>query len=160
MRKRRVVVKAKKEEVLFDIDFISWKLAKCRIDDAEKQAEAQTDRETNDYITRQIETAVSNAKGALHPNVVNDYGTMLDDELKQSNEWFIVFDFGEEFAGSTQKLCNLFHRYIVDFALAEWFKIVLPAEAANYYASAEDWLERFKSEARTTVLFNQPIFQL
>lgn len=158
--KRRIVVKAKKDEVLYDIDFISWKLAKCRIDNPEQQAESQTDEEATDYITRQIETAVSNAKGALHPYVVNDRGTMLDDELKETNEWFIVFEFGKEFAGSTPKLCNLFHRYIVDFALAEWFKLVLPAEAANYYASATDWLERFKSEARTTILREAPIFQL
>lgn len=158
--RRRVVVKAKKDEVLYDIDFISWKLAKCRIEQPEQQAEAQTDSESADYIIRQIETAVANAKGALHPMVVNDKGILLDDETTECNEWFIVFEFGKEFAGSTQKLCNLFHRYIVDFALAEWFKLVLPNEAANYYASAEDWLERFKSEARTTVLINQPIFQL
>jgi hypothetical protein len=159
MMKRRVVVKAKKDEVMFDIDFISWKLAKCRIDNAEQQAEAQTDSEASDYITRQIETAVMNAKGALHPYVVNDKGTLLDDELTEEKEWFIVFEFGNEFAGSTPKLCNLFHRYIVDFALAEWFKLVLPNEAANYYASAQDWLERFKSEARTTII-QPPIFQL
>lgn len=158
--KRRVVVKAKKEEVMYDIDFISWKVAKCRLEQPEQQAEAQTDNEATDYITRQIQTAVDNAKGALHPYVVNDKGTLLDDELKAHDEWFIVFQFGSEFAGSTQKLCNLFHRYIVDFALSEWFKLVMPAEAANYYASAEDWLERFKSEARTTVLINQPMFQL
>lgn len=160
MRRRRIVVKAKKDEVIYDIDFISWKLAKCRVENAEQQAESQTDGEASDYITRQIETAVANAKGALHPFVVNDKGTMLDDEMVDTNEWFIVFDFGSEFAGSTPKLCNLFHRYIVDFTLAEWFKLVLPNEAANYYASAEDWLERFKSEARTTVLVEAPIFQL
>ena len=60
------VVKLLRSELVYDIDFISWKVAKCRVsENAEAQAEAQTDGESTGWLNRYIETAVDNVKSAL-----------------------------------------------------------------------------------------------
>ena len=52
------VIKLRREEIQYDVDFISWKLANCRVADSEEErAERQTDEESRDWMGRQIETA-------------------------------------------------------------------------------------------------------
>lgn len=73
----------KRNEVLYDVNFISWKTAKCRIVDAEAQAEAQTDDEGHEWFERQLSTAVDHLKSRLRWCIAEHMGTIVDDTIKQ-----------------------------------------------------------------------------
>ena len=72
----------KRDEVLYDVNFISWKTAKCRITDAAVQAEAQTDDENREWFERQLATAVDHLKGRLRWCIHEHTGTITDNTIK------------------------------------------------------------------------------
>ena len=81
----------KRNEVLYDINFISWKTAKCRITEPESQAEAQTDDESKEWFERQLATAVDHLKGQLRWCIREHTGTIIDNTIKTK-----VLIYGEE----------------------------------------------------------------
>lgn len=72
----------KRNEVLYDVNFISWKTAKCRITEPEAQSEAQTDDESKEWFERQLATAVDHLKGKLRWCIREHTGTIVDDTIK------------------------------------------------------------------------------
>ena len=73
----------KRNEVLYDVNFTSWKTAKCRIVEPEAQAEAQTDDENHEWFERQLATAVDHLKGRLRWCIHEHTGTIIDDTIKK-----------------------------------------------------------------------------
>lgn len=73
----------KRNEVLYDVNFISWKTAKCRITEPEAQSEAQTDDEGHEWFERQLATAVDHLKGRLRWCINEHLGTIIDDTIKK-----------------------------------------------------------------------------
>lgn len=51
--------------LLYDINFESWKIAKCKIEAKPLQAEISTDEEADMFIQRSIDTAIGNIKNEL-----------------------------------------------------------------------------------------------
>lgn len=72
----------KRKEVLYDVNFISWKTAKCRVTEPEAQAEAQTDDENKEWFERQLATAVDHIKGKLQWCIHEHTGTITDNTIK------------------------------------------------------------------------------
>jgi hypothetical protein len=72
----------KRDEVLYDVNFISWKTAKCRVTDTAAQAEAQTDDENHAWFERQLATAVDHLKGKLKWCIHEHTGTITDNTIK------------------------------------------------------------------------------
>lgn len=73
----------KRNEVLYDVNFISWKIAKCRIAEPEAQSEAQHDDESIEWFERQLATAVDHLKGKLRWCIHEHTGTVIDDTIKR-----------------------------------------------------------------------------
>lgn len=148
----RCVMKLLRSEVEYDVDFISWKVARCRVlDNDEQRAEAQTDKENGDWLTRKIELAVSEAKRLLS-SYVDEYPSRLrTDEPGKEEEFAVVLRMERGWRGDVGRMNRFFHEYVVNYVLGEWFKMVMPGEAEAYAASAGDWLNELVNEARSVV---------
>jgi hypothetical protein len=130
-------------DVLYDVNYTTWKVAKCRIADQQMQAESQTDDENNRWFARQYETAIDNIKSRLQAYVVPT----------EDNSDF-HFSFPEGWRGNISALMTYIHRYIVDYILYEWFKMTIPNEAATYLTSADAWEYKAVLEARNEDVSN------
>jgi hypothetical protein len=124
------------DKILYDVNFVSWKTAKCRIVEPEARAEAQTDSEAIEWYRRQKDTAIAELKSRLRWCVQDD------DECFR-------FRFSDAWRGNFEALGSYIHRYIVDYILYEWFRMTLPSEASVYLASAEQWEDKIINEARS-----------
>lgn len=51
--------------LLYDINYESWKIARCRIENMKLQAETSTDEEADLFVERVIDTAINNLKDRL-----------------------------------------------------------------------------------------------
>lgn len=155
------VVKLHREEVLYDVDFISWKLAKCRVAESEEErAERQTDEESYDWIGRQIETAFDEVKSKIRAYVTR-IKSRVSSNSKDGNidEWNLELIMEHGWRGEPKQLCTYMHNYVVAYVLAKWFGITLPSEAANYVQEYNYWMDKIVSEARNTQVKNV-IFRL
>lgn len=155
------VVKLRREEVLYDVDFISWKLAKCRVAESEEErAERQTDEESYDWIGRQIETAFDEVKSKIRAYVTR-IKSRVSSNSKDGNidEWNLELIMEHGWRGEPKQLCTYMHNYVVAYVLAKWFGITLPSEAANYVQEYNYWMDKIVSEARNTQVKNV-IFRL
>lgn len=73
---------AKRNEILYDVNFISWKTANCRVTEVESRAEAQADDEGHEWFERQLATAVDHLKGRLRWCINEHLGTITDNTIK------------------------------------------------------------------------------
>lgn len=154
MRKRdgrmyEAAVLLRKDEIVFDVDFISWKVAKCRItDNAQMEAEVSTDDESSDWISRTIEEAVDNAKSEMGYAVV-ERSRMQDNvpDSEDTGEWVFVLRIRKDgWTGNIRPMKTYLHRYVVNFVLSRWFMMVLPSEASMYAGLADEYLEKAVAE--------------
>lgn len=155
------VVKLRREEIQYDVDFISWKLAKCRVAESEEErAERQTDEESYDWIGRQIETAFDEVKSKIRAYVTR-IKSRVSSNSKDGNidEWNLELIMEHGWRGEPKQLCTYMHNYVVAYVLAKWFGITLPSEAANYVQEYNYWMDKIVSEARNTQVKNV-IFRL
>lgn len=72
----------KRKDVLYDVNFISWKTAKCRITEPQARAEVQTDDENLIWFERMLATAVDHLKGRLRWCIAEPSGTITDNSIK------------------------------------------------------------------------------
>lgn len=154
MRKREVrmyeaAVILRREEILFDVDFVSWKVAKCQItDNPQQEAEVSTDDESSDWINRTIEAAVDNAKSEIGYAVV-ERSRMQDNvpDQEEMDEWRVVLSIRKEgWTGNVRSLKTYLHHYVVNFVLSRWFIMVLPSEASVYAGLSDEYLEKAVAE--------------
>jgi hypothetical protein len=148
------IIKLKYPEIIYDVDFISWKVAQSHVsDNPVMQAEMSTDKESSDWASREIDTAVENAKSQISAYVVDD-SRMSTDDIDNPNEWDIVLQMEEDWKGSIKRMTMYLHKYVVNYVLSEWFMMVKPDESPAYTASAEAALDGLLSEARVGVVEN------
>lgn len=128
-----------KDKVIYDVNFTTWKIAKVRLFDNEQaQFEAQTDGENSKWFDRYFEWAMSDIASELSPFITYS---------SESNGYDLSFHFSDVWNGSSARLANYIHHYIVDYILYEWFKMTMPNESATYLASAETWKTKAIEEA-------------
>lgn len=150
------VIKLRREEIQYDVDFISWKLANCRVADSEKErSERQTDEESRDWIGRQIETAFDTVISKIRAYVAG-IKSRVSSNSKDGNvdEWNLELVMEPGWRGEPKQLCTYMHNYVVAYVLAKWFGITLPSEAANYVQEYSDWMDKIVSEARNVQVKN------
>lgn len=155
------VVKLRREEIQYDVDFISWKLAKCRVAESEEErAERQTDDESRDWMGRQIETAFDMVKSKIRA-YVSGIGSRISSNSKDGNasEWNMELLMEPGWRGEVKQLCSYVHKYVVAYVLSEWFRMTLPGEAQAYVEECDAWMNKIVSEVRN-VQVKDVIFRL
>lgn len=130
-------------DVLYDVNYTTWKVAKCRVTDPQMQSESQTDSENDRWFNRQYETAIDHIKSRLRAYII---------PTEEMGDFH--FSFPEGWRGNVFSLMTYIHRYIVDYILYEWFKMTMPNEAATYLTSADAWEYKAILEARNEDVSN------
>lgn len=132
------------KNVLYDVDFTTWKIANVRMaDNKEAASEAQTDQENERWFQRQYKVAVEHVRDTLRPHVY------LNAEIKGNDDNTLQFRFSKAWTGSISALMSYIHHYIVDFILYEWFRLTMPNEAASFLTTSEDWKAKALTEAQS-----------
>jgi hypothetical protein len=132
------------EDVLYDVDFTTWKMANVRMaDNKEAASEAQTDKENERWFQRQYKVAIEHVRDTLRPHVY------LNAEIKENDDNTFQFRFSKAWTGSISALMSYIHHYIVDFILYEWFRLTMPNEAASFITTSEDWKAKALTEAQS-----------
>ena len=119
------------DKVRKEVDAISWKVAQCRVDDIEKRFEAQSDDDDTTFISQRIDEA-ANKLVAMLPNARYQTDTKT---IELGSEW-----------SANNSVTALVQKYIVDAVLYEWFKMVMPDEAAIYLASSSETSKQILGE--------------
>lgn len=132
------------KDVLYDVDFITWKVANVRMaDNKEAASEAQTDKDNERWFQRQYKVAVEHMRDTLRPHIY------LNAEVVGDGDNTLLFRFSNAWTGSISALMSYIHHYIVDFILYEWFRMTMPNEASSYLTTSEDWKAKAINEAHS-----------
>lgn len=162
-----------RSELLHDIEFESWKIAKICVETATLQERMQVDFEADDWIERKIEEATDEIYGRLSfcldernvalrdtLNVTPKYNennfpeepTSEEEMFEKPRKYTFHFTFEEGWNGSVRYLRKNLHRYVVCYTLAEWFTLVKPDEVAAYAAKAAAALRAIEAGSRPASL--------
>ncbi len=139
-----ITVTIARNKLVYDIDVISWNVAKCRIPQPRARAEAQTDSEADSkfVIERQIGYAINNIKQTVRWCRQTSSTTGDNDmTVNAAGSYSFTFRTPAGWQSDADQLGALINRYIVTRVLADWFGQVMPAEVTAYSAQADAVLD-------------------
>lgn len=150
-------------EIKYDVKFDTWLKSKVTNREAhnsnpksEKVGYAYDDDRAEDWLVRQIETAIDNVKGELNWCVANIERTDTDEIIKNPDKWYLHLHFSENWRGSSTSIKSAVHTYITNYVLSMWYRAAMPREAENYRNEAELALSRAYNEARSEIVVYNP----
>lgn len=137
MKNKAITIQRK--DVLHDVNFISWKTAKCRITEPEAQAEAQTDDESHAWFERMLQTAVDHLKGSLRWCIREHLGTITDNTIKRKS-----ITYGDEGYPEIEQDANSFEDDEAFLDAPSEIKVTIP-EYTLRFAFSDEWRGSFES---------------
>lgn len=150
-------------EIKYDVKFDTWlreKITNREMHNANKEAEkveyAYSDDRAEDWLIRQIETAVDNVRGELNWCVVDWDVNISDEILNNPTEWCIHFHFSRQWRGSLRALRTAIHKYVCEYILSQWYRASMPNGSERYVLEADQWLTKAYNEARSEVVQYHP----
>lgn len=157
------VIKLLLTEIKYDIKFDTWlreKVTNREMHNQNKEAEkvgyAYSDDKAEDWLVRQIETAMDTIRGELAWCVVPPERTDSDEILENPTEWYLHLHFSPNWRGSIRALKSASHKYVCEYTLAQWYRASMPNGSERYDYEADKWLERIRNEARSEVVVYHP----
>ncbi len=166
-----VSVILRRADIRHDVNFTSWKVARCRIGGVQSKSLSITDEEAATLLQRFLVTAVGEIRAALQRYIRLPLPRVADDSLRTERcerpqesdgydidttsrevttifpeEYVLELLMPDDWRGDAHTLALRAHGYVVSYILAEWFDIVKPDEAPTYRAKAEDLLGKISSE--------------
>lgn len=151
------------KEIKYDVKFDSWLKSKVanreehnRNPKSEKVGYAYDDDRAEDWLIRQIDTAMNNVRGELAWCVADDERTDSDEILESPDKWWLHLHFSENWRGSARAIKSAVHAYITNYILAQWYRATMPRVADTYLRDANDCLTRAYNEARSEVVSYKP----
>lgn len=155
--KRDFLIKLILEEIKYDVKFDSWQKSKVfnrnlknQNKDAEKVGIAYNNDDANDWLVRQIDTAINNIYGEL-AWCTREYDRYETNQIEEQTptEWSIHLEFPCSWAGSMRAMKSHAHKYVVSYVLAQWYRAGDVGSAESYIADADNALTRLYQEARS-----------
>ena len=150
-------------EVKYDIKFDTWLREKVtnremhnRDKESEKVGYAYSDDKAQDWLGRQIGTAIDRVKGELAWCVVDEDRNVTDEMLHVPSSWCLHLHFSPTWRGSLNSLRTAIHKYVCEYVLAQWYRAAMPQGAERYDLEADKWLEKAYQEARSEVVVYKP----
>ena len=131
------------DDILYDVDYTSWKVANVRIAEPENRHEAQTDGSNERWFRRQYKSAISQVRDILRPFLY------MDDPVEDCVDNDLRFRFPDTWCGSISVIEGYINQFITDYILAQWFAMTIPDEAATHLALAEQHKQAILDEAHS-----------
>lgn len=159
------VVTLIKSEVIYDIEYAAYR---------KHSAKANKDGETDnhamklkgndaDYVARKIETAVAELKQVLRFCMYEHQHHVSDALIDLPEGWNFVIKQSKVSRNNIQALAGMMHAYVVDWVLAEWFRVSSDRDTSlwsEYMQSANNYKQRCIEIAHADTLTEEPIFRL
>ena len=139
MNKKYKAMTVKRKDVLHDVNFISWKTAKCRIAEPEAQAEVQTDDESHAWFERMLATAVDHLKGSLRWCIREHTGTIVDNTIKRK-----TITYGDEELPEVEQDPTSFDDDMESLGSPAEIEVTIP-EYTFRFAFSHTWRGNFES---------------
>lgn len=142
--RKNVVLKFKREELLYDVSNYSFVVSDVMPEDEEhaKHQIADIVQDGNvDRVTRVLDLAHAEIVEKLYPYTKKDVtcGSEIDDVLTETKEYVIQLSVPSDFSLTTIKMLEfLIHEYLVCRVLSDWMSITNPAKADTWAFKAEN----------------------
>lgn len=155
----RCAIKLSLREIKYDVKFDTWLRSRAfneRLrsgnEKAGKVGLAYDDDKAEDWLLRQVETAVDKVRGELRWCSTEPPAGGLTDEIGKGDEWLLEFKFPATWRGSTRALRTAVHRYVVESVLYRWYLAVDADEAGAHAGEMHAALGDVVDEARSAVV--------
>lgn len=154
---RQIVISLKRGELAFDIDMITYKIAKSHLTSRDSRDETAGSLSTEiacgesdrDYISRLIEEAMENIRSELawccQPGSGN---TASDMSVPDDNDLELTISVHDDSKTGAQVLCTMIHDYVVSYCVYRHLLSTAPAFAASYATLAENAMSRIYNHVR------------
>lgn len=143
---KNVVIRLRKDEIKYRVDFTTWKSAQG-MEDTPAKFEAQTDEENADWMDEVICDALADIKRKLRA-YVPERTRLRTNGHEDGEEWVVSLVMEHGWMGDAEELGNAMGRYVVDKVLHEWYLLTLPDMAANYAERMDEDLRKMMDVAR------------
>ena len=158
--KKQCVVTLYFDEVKYDVQYALWQKARFTPEITEAQKEKfELRNEDNDWLARQIETYMSNAKSVVVFALPStDKKVLATDSLVDvPEEYTLTMYLSPTWRGSADLVANALHSYVVNGVLKEWSLMAQPDMAAAYGAIVDGCELKLISLTRCSTL-ERPVF--
>lgn len=143
---KNVVIRLRKDEIKYMVDFATWKHAQG-MEDTPAKFEAQTDGENADWMNEEICEALADIKRKLRA-YVPERTRLRTNGHEDGEEWVLNLVMEPGWMGDAEELGKVTARYVVDKLLHEWYLLTLPDMADVYANRMEEDLRKMADIAR------------
>jgi hypothetical protein len=150
-------------EVKYEVKFDTWlkeKILNAEEKNRNKERKvvdyAYKNDKAEDWLVRKIQDAVDNVNGELRWCIVEPARLQSDEILDNPDEWTIHLRFSPLWFGSLRALKMDIHRYVCEYVLSQWYRIVQPQMGLAYLESANEYLTKAYNEARSEKVVVEP----
>ena len=146
-----LLITLKKNELLYDIEYMSYKVAKVHFLDTQPQsaAEVTVAEDDRDFVDRLLHSAFANVNDTLQWCVDSRPRTVATDKVcPDVKEYDLVLNIDDKRRTIADALCSAIHDYVVHHALYHYMLMTAPAFAPSFAALAESDINKAYSLAR------------
>lgn len=152
-----------RNEIEYDINYELWRTSQSREMQSQSLDNFELSENDSDWLSRHIETAISNFRQSVAwATRGSDHTRQTTNEsLGSRDSYQVVLSLHEpDWQGSVEHVCNCLHNYIVNYCLADFYRISnMPSESSVTDAEARTWLRKAHHEV-DSYMPQRPIFQL
>ena len=150
-----LLITLKKNELIYDIEYMSWKIAKVHVLNEQPQAApsvAVNQDDDRDFVDRLIESALANVKHELQWCIDSRHHCVANDEVNPDrSDYDLVLNIDDQRQKLSDALCSAIHDYVACYATYRCLLLSAPSFAPSMAALAESHINRAYSLARNNM---------
>ncbi len=152
-----LLITLKKNELVYDIEYMSWKVAKVHfLDDQPLTAPSMAVNQDSDrdFVDRLLESAIANVKSELQWCIDSRRHNVATDMVSPDRrEYDMVLNIDDDRRNVADALCSAIHDYVVCYATYRFFLLTAPSFAPSLAELAESHINRAYSLARNNMKY-------
>ncbi len=151
-----LLISLKKNELLYDIEYMSYKVAKVHFLDGQPQsvADVAVARDDHDFIDRLLHSAFANVKEKIQWCVDRRPHRVATDMLRPGrHDYDLVLDVNDKRREMADSICSAVHDYVVHHVLHRFLAMTAPEFSDMFADMAENDIERVYNLCRTNTKY-------
>ena len=140
-----MLISLKKNELVYDIEFMTYKVAKIHFMESAPQsaADVAVEEGDRDFVDRLLESAIANVKSELQWCVEDRcHDAVTDMVIPDKHEYDIILNLEHKGGNVAESLCSAIHDYVVHYAVYRFLLMSAHGFALDFAALAETYLNR------------------
>lgn len=144
-----VTIRLLRSEIEYDVDFETYQVSGVSGADAKGRFFLETSEKTADWMMRQVDSAIEDIEAALAAYSPRVSSRATTDEVPDNREWVINLMMEPGWRGDSKTMASLAHRFVVNYVLRAWYRMMDPNRYPLYDAEAEREKEKLVNVARS-----------